>query len=131
MRYALTLDTGLRLVRERAIVAPHHQLVAPALFRSQLLDDLYRAVRREAFSRHEARARLDHMRALKIRLLGDRVLQKTAWDVADRLGWEDTFAAEYVALATLQADALVTGDTALAEAVAGVVPVAPYEAMFA
>ncbi len=94
MRDALTLDTALRLIRERVIVAPHNYLVAPALLRSQVLDGLYRAVRRQEFARREAGARLDHMRALKIRLLGNQALQKTAWYVADRLGWEDTFAAE-------------------------------------
>ncbi len=131
MRFAITLDTAERLIRERDVAAPHHSLVAPTLLRSQLLDGLYRSVRRQEFDRKEAGARLDHMRALKIRLLGDRVLQKTAWDLADRLGWEDTLGAEYVALAILQADALVTLDQALARSLAGVVPVAPYDALFA
>jgi len=129
-RYAITLDTALRLIGERASVAPRHRLVAPTLLRSQVLDALCRAVRRGEIDREEANARPDHMRALKIRLLGDRVLQKKAWDVADRLGWTDTLAAEYVALATLQADALVILDDDLAPAVAGVVPVTPFAALF-
>jgi hypothetical protein len=39
-----------------------------------------------------------YVRGLRIRLLGDRVLQDAAWKVADQLGWPDTFDAEYVAL---------------------------------
>jgi hypothetical protein len=67
------------------------------------------------------------MRALRIRLLGDRVLQAVAWKVADQLGWPDTFTAEYVAVTQLQADALVTLDAALASAVKVLVPIARYE----
>jgi hypothetical protein len=69
------------------------------------------------------------MRSLYIRLLGDRVLQKVAWDFAERLGWEDTFTAEYLALTKLQADAFVTLDPALAQVAATLVPVASYEEM--
>lgn len=69
------------------------------------------------------------MRALNIRLLGDRVLQNLAWNFAERLGWEDTFTAEYVALTKLQADAFVTLDPDLARAAATLVPVASYEDM--
>lgn len=64
---------------------------------------------------HDADQRLDHVRKLRIRLLGDRVLQNVAWTVADQLGWSDTFDAEYVALTQLQADALVTLDTTVDE----------------
>ncbi len=95
------------------------------------MNDLFAAAQRGEIDRREARARLDHMRALKIRLLGDRAQQQTAWDVADRLGWADTFAPDYVALATLQADALVTLDAALARVVEGIVPLADDDALFA
>lgn len=62
-------------------------------------------------------------------MLGDRVLQNVAWKVADQLGWPDTFAAEYVALTQLQADALITLDGQLARAVKDLVTVAPVEAL--
>ena len=62
-----------------------------------------------------------------MRLLGDRVLQANAWRIADELGWADTYTAEYIAVTQLQADAFVTLDAALAEAVAGVVRVAPVD----
>lgn len=67
------------------------------------------------------------MRSLRIRLLGDRVLQAGAWKVADRLDWPDTFGAEYVPVTRLQADAFVTLDPALADAVKDLVRTAAYE----
>jgi predicted nucleic acid-binding protein len=45
-------------------------------------------------------------------------------EVADRLGWETTYDAEYVALTKLQADIFVTSDGNLARAVAGLVETA-------
>ena len=59
-----------------------------------------------------------------IRLLGDSVLRRTAWKVADQLGWSSTYDAEYVALTQLQADAMITLDAELARSVAGLVATA-------
>ena len=67
--------------------------------------------------------------ALRIRLLGDRVLQNVAWEVAEQLGWPDTFDAEYVALTRLHADALVTLDGRLADTVQDLVTVVPLDAL--
>ena len=64
------------------------------------------------------------MRGLRVRLLGDRVLQNVAWTIADQLGWSATYAAEYVALTQLQADAFVTLDDQLARSVQDLVTVA-------
>lgn len=72
---------------------------------------------------------LDYVRALRIRLLGDRVLQNVAWKIADQLGWPDTLDAEYVALTQLQAEAFITLDAELAHAVKGLVMIAPIEAL--
>jgi indolepyruvate ferredoxin oxidoreductase alpha subunit len=58
------------------------------------------------------------------RLLGDAVLRRRAWEVADQLGWASTYDAEYVALTQLQADALVTMDADLAHAVQGIIATA-------
>lgn len=46
-----------------------------------------------------------------MRLLGDAVLRKVAWEVADRLGVASTYNAENIALTKLQADALVAWTT--------------------
>ena len=88
---------------------------------------MYGSVRRGEFTEADARRVLDGIRALRVRLLGDRVLQAVAWDVARTLGWADTYRAEYVALARLQADALVTFDPVLAAAAGAFVRVAEVE----
>jgi predicted nucleic acid-binding protein len=122
-------DVALRLAAEGAAPSAGNQLLAPTLLRSQLVSLLYQAVGRGELTKQEAGRRLDHVRGLRIRLLGDRVLQNTAWKVADQLGWPDTYDAEYVALTQLQADAFVTLDDRLARAVADLVTVAPLDAL--
>ncbi len=128
-RYVIGPDAAIRLAREQAVVRQEHQILAPTLLRSQMLSLLHQAVRRGEMTRKDARRQLDYVRALRIRLLGDRVLQAAAWKVADQLGWPDTFDAEYVALTQLQADALITLDRRLASAVKDLVTVAPIEAL--
>jgi predicted nucleic acid-binding protein len=66
---------------------------------------------------------------LPIRLLGDAVLRRRAWELADQLGWPTTYTAEYVALTQLQADAFVTLDAELARSLDGIVPTAPVNAL--
>ena len=105
-------------------------MLAPALLRSQMLSLLYQAVHRGEMTKEDAGRRLDYVRGMRIRLLEDHVLQNAAWQVADQLGWSDTFDAEYVALTQLQADALITLDRQLAHAVKDLVTVAPIEALF-
>lgn len=128
-RYVIGPDVALRLDQEGIEVSDDHSLLAPALLRSQLLSLLFQAVQRGEMTKREASERLTYVRQLRLRLFGDRVLQQVAWQVADELGWSDTFDAEYVALTKLQADAFVTLDTGLARAVAGTVAVAPFDAL--
>ncbi|WP_219417404.1 type II toxin-antitoxin system VapC family toxin [Pseudonocardia nigra] len=128
-RYVIGPDVALRLAHGRAVIPDEHRLLAPTLLRSQVLSLMYRAVRRGELSRDEAEHQLNHVRGLRIRLLGDRVLQNVAWKVADQLGWPDTSEAEYVALTQLQADAFITLDARLAHAVEHLVAIAPVEAL--
>lgn len=123
-RYVITADVALQLAAQRVVPAEEHQLVAPTLIRSQMLSSLYRQVRLGELDRDEADARMDHFRSMRPRLLGDRVLQRVAWRIAEQLGWDDTLDAEYVALTQLQADALITLDDHLASAVGDLVSVA-------
>jgi len=129
-RYVIGPDVAIRLAHEQAAIGDGHQILAPTLLRSQMLSSLYQAVHRGEMTKKDAEQRLNYVRGLRIRLLGDRVLQNVAWKVADQLGWPDTFAAEYVALAQLQADALITLDDQLAQAVKYLVTVAPVEALY-
>jgi predicted nucleic acid-binding protein len=120
-RFVVDCETLLRIVAGEIEVAAEHQLVAPTLVRSQALAALYGAARRGEITRSEGLERVRRVNSLKVRFLGDKVLQQHAWKIAEQLGWETTYAAEYVALTTLQADALVTADRDLAETVSGLV----------
>jgi predicted nucleic acid-binding protein len=126
-RYVIGPDAALRLAQERAVISEAHHLLAPTLLRSQLLSLLYRAVRRGELTNADAERQLTYVRSLRLRLLGDRVLQKVAWEIADRLGFPDTLEAEYVALTKLQADAFITLDAKLADSVKGIVTIATTE----
>ena len=128
-RYVIGPDVALQLARVEAIIPDEHQILAPTLLRSQVLSLLYQAVRRGEMTKKEADRLLTYVRALRIRLLGDRVLQNVAWKVADQLGWPDTFTAEYIALTQLQADAFVTLDAQLAGSVEELVTTAPIEVL--
>lgn len=128
-RYVIGPDVALRLAHDRAVVSDEHQLLAPTLLRSQMLSTLYQATQRGELTEKDAERLLDYVRGLRIRLLGDRVLQNVAWKVAERLGWPDTYDAEYVALTQLQADALITLDEHLAHAAKDLVTIAPIEAL--
>lgn len=128
-RYVIGPDVALRLAHDQVVIGSEHQVVAPTLLRSQTLSLLYQQVQRGELTKKDAERRLDYLRGLRIRLLGDRVLQAAAWKVADQLGWSDTFAAEYVALTQLQADALITLDDQLAHAARKLVTVAPIDAL--
>jgi predicted nucleic acid-binding protein len=97
--------------------------------RSQTLSVLHQAVHAGELAPEVALERLTHIWGMPIRLLGDAVLRRRAWDLAGRLGWAETYQAEYVALAQLQADALVTLDSDLARRVEGIVPTAGIEAL--
>jgi predicted nucleic acid-binding protein len=100
-RYVIGPDVALRLAHDQVVIRAEHQILAPALLRSQLLSPLYQAVRRNEMTRKDAGRHLDYVRGLRIRLLGDRVLHNVAWNVADQLGWPDTLDAEYVALGSV------------------------------
>ena len=126
-RYVIRPDVAIALARDEAVIREEHELLAPTLLRSQVLSLLYRAVRDGELSQQEAENAIGYVRRLKLRLLGDRVLQSVAWDMADQLDWPDTLDAEYVALTRLQADALVTLDERLAQAAKRLVTVAPVD----
>ena len=128
-RFVVDCETLLRIAAGEIEVAAEHKLVAPTLVRSQALSALYEAARRGEISAAEGFECVTRINSLKVRFLGDKVLQRQAWKVADELGWETTYDAEYVALTKLQADAFVTSDGELAGAVAGLVETATIDAL--
>jgi predicted nucleic acid-binding protein len=128
-RFVVDSETLVRIAAGEINVAAEHKLVAPTLVRSQALSTLYEAARRGEISAAEGIERVTRINSLKVRFLGDKVLQRQAWKVADQLGWETTYDAEYVALAKLQADVFVTTDEDLARAVSGLVKTATIDAL--
>jgi predicted nucleic acid-binding protein len=125
------VDAGvvLQLASEDVEVSGAHKLLAPTLLRSQTLSALHEAVERGEIAADVARDRLTRIGKMPIRLLGDAVLRRRAWELADQLGWASTYNAEYVALTQLQADAFVTLDGELARSVEGIVVIASIDAL--
>jgi predicted nucleic acid-binding protein len=128
-RFVVDCETLLRIAAGEVEVAAEHKLVAPTLVRSQALSALYEAARRGELSAAEGMERVTRINTLNVRFLGDKVLQRKAWKVADQLGWETTYDAEFVALTQLQADVFVTSHADLRQAVSGLVETATIDAL--
>jgi predicted nucleic acid-binding protein len=129
----LVVDSSavLHVAIEEIEVSAAHELLAPTLLRSQTLSALHEAVQRGEIRSDVARDLLTRVGppGMKIRLLGDAVLRRRAWDVADELGWASTYDAEYVALTQLQGDAFVTLREELARSVEGIVATASIDVL--
>jgi predicted nucleic acid-binding protein len=129
MKFVLDASAALHVASAEIEVSGKHKLLAPTLLRSQTLSTLHEAVQRGDLTADVAREQLSRIGKLPIRLLGDAVLRRRAWEIADQLGWATTYDAEYVALTQLQADAFVTLDKKLARSVKGIVDTAPIVAL--
>jgi indolepyruvate ferredoxin oxidoreductase alpha subunit len=123
-RFVIDAGVAIHLTSAGIDVPGRHQLLAPTLLRSQVLSLLHEAVQRGELPAAGARDQLARINAMPIRLLGDGVLRRRAWDLAGALGWATTYNAEYIALTQLQADAFVTLDEELARSVEGLVRLA-------
>jgi predicted nucleic acid-binding protein len=128
-KFVIDCGVALQLASEGVEIPAEHELLAPTLLRSQTLSALHEAVHAGEIPPNVAVDRLTRVWALPIRLLGDAVLRRRGWDVAEQLGWASTYDAEYVALTQLQADAFVTLDAELARRVEGIVSTATIEAL--
>jgi predicted nucleic acid-binding protein len=123
-RYVIDAPTLLHLVDTGLPVDPGHQLVAPNSIRSEALELLLRDVRAGKRSEAAALAAHERMTEMKMRLLGDRVSRRAAWQIARQHDWDTLRDAEYLAVTRLQADALITVDANLAAIARDRVPVA-------
>jgi len=128
-RFVVDAGAVLDLASDGIEVSAEHELLAPTLLRSQTLSALHEAIHRGELTAETARERLARIQRLPIRLLGDAVLRRRAWDLAEKLGWASTYDAEYVALTQLQADAFVTMNAELARSVEGIVATASIDAL--
>jgi predicted nucleic acid-binding protein len=128
-RFVVDAGVVLQLASEEIEVLSKHRLLAPTLVRSQTLSLLHEVVQRGELSADVARERLRRIGQIKIRLLGDAVLRRRAWEIADQLGWASTYDAEYIALTQLQGDAFITLDKKLARSVEGIVATASIDTL--
>ncbi len=128
-RFVVDCGVVLHLASEGTEVSTEHELLAPTLLRSQTLSALHEAVHAGDIPADVALEHLTRIRAMPIRLLGDAVLRRRAWDLAEQLGWAETYDAEYIALTQLQADAFVTLNEELARRVEGIVTTATIAAL--
>lgn len=130
-RFVIDPSALLQLVDSGRAVAPEHQLVAPNSVRSDAMTLLLRQVAGGELTESAALQLHERMTELKIRLLGDRVSRRTAWRIAREHDFDSMRSAEFVAIARLQADALIAGDAELLEKARDLVPLASLAEVFA
>lgn len=130
-RFALDGAALLRLVESGRALAPEHALVGRGSLRSDAMALLYADVVAGRRTEVDAKAVLERVTGVKVRLLGDRVSRATAWSLARDLGLETIGDVEHLAVAKLQADALVTDDPALRALAEGVVSLADLDELLA
>jgi predicted nucleic acid-binding protein len=128
-KFVVDCGVVLQLASDGIEVPAEHELLAPTLLRSQTLSALHEAVHAGELPPDVALERLRRVGSIRIRLLGDAMLRRRAWVLAEQLGWAETYDAEYLALTQLQAEAFVTLDKELARRVDGIVPTATIEAL--
>lgn len=111
--FVVDADAAIELARRGFQGEDGFDLYAPTLLRSQVLAILHSEVMASDGDSSSALTLAESACRLPDRLLGDAVLRKVAWAIANEHGWRDTFDAEYIALARLHADALVAGSESL------------------
>jgi hypothetical protein len=85
-RFVVDCGAVIHLASEGIEVPAEHELLAPTLLRAQTLSALHEAVYAGEIPPDVALDRLARIRAVPIRLLGDAVLRRRSWDVAEQLG---------------------------------------------
>jgi predicted nucleic acid-binding protein len=123
-RFVIDPPTLVLLAEDGRSIDPTHQLVAPNSIRSQALELLLQSVHAGELTDKAALELHERMTELKIRVLGDRVSRRLAWRTAREHEWTTIRDAEYLAIAKLQADALIATDPELAAKASGLVPLA-------
>ena len=81
-RFVVDAGVVLHLASMEIEVSSKHKLLAPTLLRSQTLSALHEAVQRGEIPADVARDRLSRIGRMPIRLLGDAVLRRRAWELA-------------------------------------------------
>ena len=126
-RYVVDLAAAVTILNQGMAIPTRHELLAPALLRSQILDHLFQQVRLGRLPPATALSLNARFATLKIRYLGDAVLRRRAWAIASEHAMASTLEAEYLALTQLQADALIAHDRRFARIARKVVLGRPLE----
>lgn len=108
-------QAAVALARREFTPDERREIFAPTLLRSQTLAICRNEVVEASMEPAEALDLAEHACRLPRRLLGDAVLRRTAWRLANEHGWPDTYDAEYIALTQLHGVALVAGSEGLRE----------------
>lgn len=103
---ASRVDGGFGRLRDR-------QLVAPPLMWPEARSALHEAAWRGDLPRTEAEDSLARLERAPISPRSPRHLGRSAWSLADELGWAKTYDAEYLALARFLGCRVVTLDARL------------------
>jgi predicted nucleic acid-binding protein len=128
-RYVIDLACAIKIAEADIQIASEHEILAPTLLRSQVLDHFYRRTLSGELTEADALIMNARFGQLKFRYLGDAVLRRRAWSIAQQLGMLSTYDAEYIALTQLQGEALVAADKRLASVAKKVVSVKSFEAL--
>lgn len=122
-RYAIDAAVAIEMVRSQWSPPADLRLLAPAWLKSHATRIIYDEVLAGDLDDPAAVRLLDDLASVPVRFLADRVSRTTAFRIARQLALVDPVPAEYLAIAKLQTDALVTDDTDLAAWASGIVPV--------
>ena len=91
-----------------------HQLLGPPHLQAEALSVLHELLFRGEITKELASIALDRFEGSPCEIRRPPELARTAWRIAEQLGWAKTYDAEYVALAQLLGCPLVTIDSRLA-----------------
>jgi predicted nucleic acid-binding protein len=89
------------------------ELVAPSLMWSEATSALHELMWRGQVTTEDATATLARLTSAPVRRRDPAAMRRTAWEIADELGWAKTYDAEYLALARLMKCQMVTLDARL------------------
>jgi predicted nucleic acid-binding protein len=89
------------------------KLVGPPLLWPEVRSSLHESLWRREISRELAQAALARLESSPVQPREPRGLGRTAWQLAEELGWAKTYDAEYLALAKILGVRLATQDARL------------------
>lgn len=126
--FVIDAEAAVALARRGAVGGDDRELFAPTLLRSQVLATCRGEVADGSMEPGHALELAERACRLPRRLLGDAVLRRRAWELAEEQGWSDTYDAEYIALTQLHGVGLVAGSDVLRERAAPLVRTEAVEA---